>query len=410
VHRPAAAAQALIAGKRSQSRLRAAFFMRRRIVVNCSPPDILHCRKDTPSDILARLSFFVQASMSTFLMILLSVAIVIATLLALSYFWLRRKVRTAVGMYKNLVPYFIHCIARMKLRIESLPARDEVDPEEAAQLDAMEALWKQLAAQGVKQLATLASGEDTRIIAGQHPDSRMLALVIRPDARAPYLEFNTARVITGEPGAQALQLPSLSVELDADARFDTALARLAVGQPGRALDSRMLILLIERLYATRMDSQLTREPTLADTKARAIANGIEYALDEAEEVRIVEMNRSSWLEGLRVALLDHARRKLQLDEEPWSRLDEELIVIHNALNADEVIATLSDIALVEQLGEQLKRQNYSPSQIFDEINRRLDPEQRRSLVLQLGVPRPARVFATSRALEAAGVTLNLEAA
>jgi hypothetical protein len=51
----------------------------------------------------------------------------------------------------------------------------------------------------------------------------------------------------------------------------------------------------------------------------------------------------------------------------------------------------------------LKRQTFGPAQIFDEINRRLDPGQQRKLVLSLGIPVQARLFAHANALETAGV-------
>jgi hypothetical protein len=104
-----------------------------------------------------------------------------------------------------------------------------------------------------------------------------------------------------------------------------------------------------------------------------------------------------------VALLDNAKRKLKLEEDSWERLENELIVIHQGMNADEVIATVSEHEHVERLGEQLKKQHFTPSQIFDEINRRLDVADQRQLVITLGNPIASRIFARAGVLQAAGV-------
>ncbi|MES2017097.1 MAG: hypothetical protein V4484_11430 [Pseudomonadota bacterium] len=347
--------------------------------------------------------------MSIFLMVLLSVVIVIGLLILFVVVWLRSKLRKAVGNYKTLAPFLIRHSARLTLRIESLPSRSDVDEDTAAQLTAMGKLWSELSAQGVKRLGTLASSDDHMFIVGQHPENKLVALVACLPGAAPYIEFmilsatSAARVLTGEPGARALQLASLTVETTTVPTFAMALKAMTAHLPARALDLRMLILLMERVHATRMDSQLAHAPTLADMRAQAAQRGVTEALDLDGEQRALDINRDAWLEALRISLLDNGRRKLKLEEEPWGRLADELIVVHQAMNADEVIATLSGHDLVGQLGEQLKKQKFGPAQIFDEINRRLGDDDQRHLVLQLGIPVTARLFARASVLQAAGV-------
>lgn len=353
--------------------------------------------------------------MSTFLMMLLSVVGLIVAFLLLLLFWARRKVRRIVGNYQALAPFLIRRTARLKLRIEPLPVPDDSDQETAAHLAAMQTLWAGLAARGVNKLSTFASDDGRLFIAGQHPGDNLIALVQYQCGMPPFLEFitlsgaNSAKMLTGEAGARALGLPSLQVDAMADPDLDAALAAFAGAPAGRVLDARMLMLLIERLHATRMDSQLGRAPTEADMMGRAAACGAGTLLTEAQRVRALELNRRAWIEAVHIALLDHARRQLKLDEEAWGRLEQHLIVVHQGMHADEVIGSLSDIALVGQLGEQLKRQHFGPSQIFDEINRRLDDGERRQLVVQLGVPLQARLFALPNALQAAGVDLKAAA-
>ncbi len=323
-------------------------------------------------------------------------------------FWSRRKMRKGVATYKTLAPFLMLQTARLDLRIEAVPVDGDAFDDNAVHLAQMRTMWRAMAAHGVKQLAQLAGEDARRFIAGQHPDTGVIALVACVPGWPPFLEFialssaNIAHVITGEPGARAVQLASLTVQPQAAPTLEQAVDALAALLPGRQLDSRMVILLLERLHVTRMDLQLARAPDLAEMRAQAAVQG-SGDLDAEEEAYALTINRGHWLAAVRIALLDNARAKLKLDEEAWTRLGNNITVVHDGMNADEVIATLSEYELVEKLGAQLKRQKFAPVQIFDEINRRLDPAQRRHLMLTLGVPVQARLFAPAAALKAAGV-------
>ena len=347
--------------------------------------------------------------MSFFLM-LLSVVIVIGVLVLLVRAWLRGKVRKAVGDHVALAPFLIQQSARLTLRIESLPSRADVEPDMAQRLTSMGKLWAELSAHGVKRLGTLASDDERMFIVGQHRETHLVALVACLPGAAPYVEFmtlaadNSARVLTGEPGARALRLPSLTVETTTVPTYPMAVKAMTPHLPARVLDLRTLILLIERLHAARMDSQLAHAPTRADMLAQAALRGVSEPPGEAAGQRAHDINRDTWLEALRISLLDNGRRKLKLEEEHWGRLADDLIVVHQAMNADQMIATLAGShELVGKLGEQLKQQKFGPGQIFDEINRRLDDDDRRRLVLTLAIPVPARLFARASVLQAAGV-------
>lgn len=347
--------------------------------------------------------------MSILLTVLLTLVGAVVALIAFVVLWLRAKVRKGYAQHQALAPFLILHTARLKLRIAPLPADDDCDDGTRAHVAQMAAMWTELTKHGFAQLAQLADDDNRLFIVGQHPQHQLIALVAYLPDLPPFMEFitlsaaNVAHVITGEPGARKLQLASLTVETHPAPRVEDALAAMASSAPGRQVDARMAILLIERLHVARMDSQLARAPGLADMRAQAAAHGGAGELDARQEARALAINRSNWLDAARIALLDNARRKLKLDEEAWSRLDESAVVVHQGMDADEVIATVAGYDLVERLGEQLKRQNFGPLQIFDEINRRLDPGQRRALVLTLGVPMQARLFAHVSALEAAGV-------
>jgi hypothetical protein len=353
--------------------------------------------------------------MSTFLMILLAVVLVVGGLAFFVFFWLRTKFRKVVGNYNKIAPFLVVQTARLNLRIRKLPSREDVDQERAAQLTAMGRLWSELSAKGFKRLGTLHADDERLLIAGQHPANHLLALVTCLEGMPPFVEFialsptNTAMVVSGDPAACALQLPSLTVIPMRTPTITPVVRTMGAMLPGRAVDLRMLILLVERLHAARMDSRLARPPTPAEMSANAALRLVTTALDEADQQRALDMNRSAWLAAVRIALLDNGRRKLKLDEEAWGRLEGEVIAIHQGMDADEVIATLSGHALVDKLGAQLKLQKFGPAQLFDEINRRLGDDHRR-LVANLGIPVQARLFARADALQAAGIESQGESA
>lgn len=346
--------------------------------------------------------------MSTFLMILLAVVLVVGGLVLFVLIWLRTKFKKVVGNYNKVAPFLITQTARLNLRIGKLPSREDVEPDMAAHLTAMGRLWSELSAKGFKRLGTLRSDDERMFVVGQHPANNLLALVTCLDGMPPFVEFmalspaNTAMVVSGDPAACALQLPSLTVVPMRTPTITPAARTMDAMLPGRALDMRMVILLVERLHAARMDSQLARPPTLDEMNANAALRLVTTPLDKEEQQRALEMNRSAWLDAVRAALLDNGRRKLKLEEEPWGRLEGELIAIHQGMDADEVIAALSAHELVDKLGAQLKLQKFGPAQIFDEINRRLGDDHRR-LVVNLGVPLQARLFARADVLQAAGI-------
>lgn len=348
--------------------------------------------------------------MWTFLKILLSVVVVAVGLILVLFFWLRGKFRKAMGNYVALAPFIMPQNARIKLVIQPLPDAQDEDIEQAANISAIKKLWAGLAAQGFVQLGVFASdSEEDRFVVGQHPETRIVGVVTSRLAAPPFLEFivasatNAVNVLSGDPEEQPLQLGAISIEPMAKPTYQLAVERFGSPTAWRVFDIRMAILLIERLHAIRMDNLLTRPPRLESIKARAAKRGVDATLTEEQQERVMEINRRVWIEAVRVATLDNAKRKLKLEEDSWERLEDELIVIHQGMDADEVIETVSEHEHVERLGEQLKRQHFNPSQIFDEINRRLDAADQRQLVITLGRPIASRIFARESVLQAAGV-------
>ena len=332
--------------------------------------------------------------MATFLMIVFAIFLLIAAVGVGLVIGLRAKIQQSSTDFRKIAPLLMEPYARLHLRACAA--------NEQQGTPAIEALWSQLESQGFERRASFSDDGGARFyIAGQLPSREIAAVAVEVAGRAPYLEFmtvaasNSVRVLTGEPGARPVRVPALKVAPHPNPTLDTAIAAFASASAGCALDKNMLMLLIERVHAARMDIKLERAPTREDMLRHARYQGYVPNLSEEQLERALSLNHTAWQEAARVAMIDNARRKLPLGDADWARMQHELIVVHPQMGADEVIATLSQNDLVARLGEQLKRQDYAPLQIFDEINRRLDTRDQRQLLAEVNFPIRGRVYARS---------------
>ncbi len=346
--------------------------------------------------------------MSMFQFILCAGVIVLGGLIALLVFWLRKRSSNEIGNYELVAPFLLHLTSRIRLRPITI-ADDHlgVEGEGALTVATMYRLWEELAAEGVKLIGTFTTDDNQRLlIAGQHPENQIATMVWYVPGSAPYVEFitlsasNTVRVISGEPAARALRLESLMVEPKTGPTFRFAKVALEASAK-RALDVTLMLRVIERVHAARMDHQLARVPGLDDMLSHGAARGARHHLTDQQQARAMELNRATWLRAVRVALLDNARRKLKLDEDSWRLIENDLILIHPQMHEDEVMASLAEHDLSGTLEAQPLQPNASAGQIFDDINHRLNPEDQRELVMHLNFPVEARLFARKGVLTSA---------
>jgi hypothetical protein len=165
----------------------------------------------------------------------------------------------------------------------------------------------------------------------------------------------------------------------------------------------MFVLFYERLYATRKDHELATPPTLESMLRKAAARGKTPNLSEAERLAAVDMAMGGWRAAVATASKDNARRQLKVANELWTRFDEHLHVIHARIDTDEAICAHGGDELIRRLGEQLKQQNLTPVQIFDEINRRRPADARLHVVAQVTLPVQATVHASAQAMRSIGL-------
>ena len=339
--------------------------------------------------------------MLTFLKFLVAVVLTVIVLIVLVILWFKRKIGKAVSMATTAMQLQEPAIARITLQHDAEPAEPGEDPSLQ--------LRSELIASGFTALGDFRSDGMATVAAFVHPELHVAAAVIAPDGTTHHCEYyalgkdGRSRVLTTEPGAEPLELRSLHLHPVRDLTPRQAIATLVPeGAELRVMDAATFVLFHERLFATRMDHRLRLPPTIDSLLRYARAKGKSPELTDAEKDTAVEFALMAWRNAVEVAIKDNARRQLRLTTEDWSRIEEHVCVMHAHMDADQAIEAHQGDALIERLGAQLKLQNLTPSQIFDEINRRRPVESRLQAIATIGMPVHATVYTTTSALRSVG--------
>jgi hypothetical protein len=339
----------------------------------------------------------------TFLKFLVAVVLTVIVLIVLVILWFKRKIGKAVSMATTALQLQEPAIARITLHHDAEPA----EPADDAQGLQMRC---ELTASGFIALGDFRSDGIATVAAYTHPELHVVAAVIAPDGSNHHCEYyalgkdGRARVLTTEPGAEPLELRSLNVHPVRDLTPRQAIATLVPeGAELRGMDAATFVLFHERLFATRMDHRLRTPPTIDSLLRHARAKGKSPELTDAEKATALEFAQAAWRNAVEVAIKDNARRQLRLTSEDWARIEEHICVMHAHMDADQAIEAHQGDALIERLGAQLKLQHLTPSQIFDEINRRRPVASRLQAIATVGMPVHATVYATTAALRSVGL-------
>lgn len=325
--------------------------------------------------------------------------------LAICYLWLvlgrPREASRGPSDTAAVMPYLQLPPARVRYLPRPIPASAnyEHDPVFFAGLVELNRLWRQLDAAGLRQLATLASADGTRtVIVGAHPESHIIAQVLFVHGYYPHVEFcaltvsNTVMVLTGDPGATPLVSPPLRVVASPAPDYEAALEAFSGAPAARALDPQRATMLLECIYATRMDARLDRPATLDEMYADAALRGVKERLDERHHRLLHAMHRKAWLGRLRDALLDRARRLTGYDDVAWSELEARLIVIHERMDNDAVLRALSVLPIPAWTVDRFRLQGLEAAALFDQLSACLEPQARPRLLATIDLPLKARVF------------------
>ncbi len=344
--------------------------------------------------------------MLTFLKFVGAVVLVVIVLIVLSFYWLKRKIGKVVATAAAAMQLPMPSNARVSLRHESADDADE-------HVQSKMSLQSELQNAGFTPLGRYCSDDGIAVTAWNDAQSQVAAALVEINGDQLHCEYYAIgtdgrnAVLTTEPGAEALELRSLSVRPLRDLTPRQAVATLtSAPKPLRTVDSAMFVLFFERLFATRMDQHLRTPPTIDALLRLAAARGKSPTLTGAEQSAAVKMATNIWLSSVETAVKDNARRQLRIASDAWSRIDADLRVVHAHLDADQAIEVHHGDDLITRLGEQLKQQNLTPLQIFDEINRRRPLDAQLVPIAQVGMPIAATIYAAGAAMRSIGLGSN----
>ncbi|AVP96285.1 hypothetical protein C7S18_03370 [Ahniella affigens] len=340
--------------------------------------------------------------MLTFLKILLAVFITIIILIALVFYWLKRK----FGRFVKNAMQMAALLPRMPMRVRLQPmtrfdAEDAgLDETATAQLTTYQEDLQRL---GFSQTGLFES-ERGSLLAYRHPDRPVLVLLC---AEASQCTLETL-ALSREPKAywqrhdndpQTLELSHLSLQVGPLSDVASAVGAAEARQSDlRPLGPEHVVSLYERVAAMEADHFLAEKPSSQWIRQR-VGKDKAAGLDAAKWAELEQSVEQQWYGALQSALNDEARRQLGWSQETWDRLSQHLALVHRYFKAGEISSWFNEEPLTERLVQQLQQQQLTDRQVFDEVNQRVDAPNKLVRVAQLKAPIPADVYLPERFLE-----------
>lgn len=340
--------------------------------------------------------------MLTFLKILLAVFITIIILIAVVFFWLKRKVGRLV---KNAMQ-MAALLPKMPMRVRLQPMA-RFDAEDAGMnapaMAQLAAYQEDLQRLGYSQAGSFES-ERGSLLVYRHPERPVLVLLCAEESQCIFETLALSR----EPKAywqrhdnepQTLELPHLSLRVGPLSDVASAVSAAESGRSDlRPLGPEHVVSLYERVAAMEADHFLAEKPSAQWIRQR-VSQDKAAGLDAAKWAELEQSVEKQWRVALQSALHDETRRQLGWSQETWDRLSQHLAIVHRYFDVDDISSWFGDELLVEPLVQQLQQQNLSDRQIFDEVNQRVDAPNKLVRVAQLKAPIPAEVYLPERYLE-----------
>ena len=327
--------------------------------------------------------------MLTFLKILLAVFLVIVGLLVFAWWFVKRKVKAAVGDYvvaTELFGQFDELPARVSLR------RSEICPDSG-----FNSLHIELNELGFQRMADLIEdhGAFYCMRAYSHRSMPIAAALAQIDHdRFAFVFFamtSDKRVVgRGTGPGKGITNPRLDWQIDDDfevrAAFEAVQGELS--DDNSPIDLRHFRAILEQAWAVSMDEIIAKPPTREAIEAQASALESEFTDDQIDIA--YSQAREHWQHQVSVSALDRFRRTSKIDAVEWEALRDEVEVIHEYVTDDEV----EDLLAIDEKSEQLllkcKEQNLTGLDLFRAVASRLPPDQQWE---QVGaVDRPVRAF------------------
>ena len=330
--------------------------------------------------------------MTTFLQILLAVFLVIALLIGVAFFWLKWKLKGAIGQFSK---------ASLLLGdMEFLPARIQLrrgDPDVYSK--DFERLADQIRKLGFQRIADLEDhgGAYQSFMAAGHKEFPLAAAVTEDfSGNVAFVLFSMDKdrqlVGRGSNTALGISTPRVDWQMDADTSPETAFAGIREALTERSLrfDLKLFRAVFEQVYALRMDQTLIHEPTLESVQKLAAESAHDATVEEIEAA--YDMVLENWKTQVDEAVLDRYRRSSKIDAVAWEEMCEDVQVIHNRLSDEDIgdRVILDDIS--EKIFGQCAAQGLSGLALYDAVNGRLPPDRQMKRIGEVERPVKAVLY------------------
>lgn len=334
-----------------------------------------------------------------FLQILGGIALAVLVLIVVAVFWARHKLREIISGVSRLGSYSVPVEGRIRLAACGDDAEEGFDE---GQLKAYQGWRRELAAAGFAPLAEFEdeAGEGLRWVA--HRESGQFAVLSQLGERF-IVEYcglagdGRACLATPNPVFPGVDGKSLSVRPKRQLTPAEGAAWLDEQGVSRTLSTRQFVLFFEQLHAACMDIRLA-DPGCRRLVGEWIAFAGLDPLESEDLEEAIELCRLNCEGAAMQAIRDHARVAVNLDDDAWSRIEDELLIISRYTGFEDLADFFED-ALAEEFLEQLEGLEMSVSQAFTTLNRRLGAKAQYVHLATVSKPTPSQVYVPRVQLE-----------
>ena len=334
-----------------------------------------------------------------FIQVLGGIVLLLVVVILVALLWIRRKIRNVVSEAAKLAPYSVPIQGRIRL---SASAEDGAAWFAEERHQAYRRWQRKLTAAGFEPLGGFEESESGRFLWVAHQENRSFAMVTSLGEKI-ILEYcalgasGRAFLRTPNPVFPEVQSDSLSIHPKKQLAPAEGLAWLGEQGALKALSVRQFVLFYERVYAACMDIRLSNPACEAMLHDWIEFAGLE-ALGDEELAEAVGICRDQCVTASYQAIRDHARTALKLDSDAWSRIEDNLLIIHNKTGFEEIMSAFAT-DLAEELIEQCKASGMAVAKTFDAVNRRLEAQDQFALLAEVSKPIASRVYLRRIALE-----------
>lgn len=329
--------------------------------------------------------------MILFLKIVLAVIVVIALLVVVGFWALKRWIRRLGKSYATAA----ELIDPRRTR----PARLQLKPAAANEIpEPLQDLWTTLHGLGFRRLGDFEDQrEDLTVRAARHPSGPFLAALTAWGDEASFTLFAVTRdkrfiALSSEPDSDA-EAARLSWRSDSGLSPEEALERLRAMLADAELldlDPRAFRAAWEQAYLVRADQFLAGKPTREQIAREASARNA--AATEADIDRASRIVLEHWREQVDVAALDRYRRDSRIDAVRWEAIEDDVQVVHAQLEPEQIESLLVGGELEAGIFQQCVAQGYQGIQLYEQVMQRLPEGRRREKLGEVSRPLRAVIY------------------